>query len=63
MSVAVYAIVATAAGDYYGVTATVGQIVNRVIWNGDTATWQPLAGTEVRADPAGTLQIGQTTTV
>lgn len=63
MSVQPYAIVATVAGTYYGTVATVAEVVNVVMWDGNTATWQPPAGTEARADPDGTLQIGQTTTV
>jgi len=58
-----YAIIATAVGDYYGITATVGQVVNIVLWDGDTTAWSPPTGTEARADPTGTMQIGQTTTV
>ena len=57
-----YAIIATAAGDYYGITAVVGQVVNVVVWDG-ASDWTPPTGTEARADPTGTLQIGQTTTV
>lgn len=57
-----YAIVATVAGTYYGITATVGMVVNRILWDG-TSAWAPPTGTEARADLNGTLQIGSTTTV
>lgn len=62
MTIQTYAVIATAAGDYYGITATVGEVVNVVLWDG-AAEWTPPVGTEARADPTGTLQIGQTTTV
>jgi hypothetical protein len=62
MATEAYAIIATIAGTYYGVTATVGEVVNRVVWDG-VADWAPPAGTEARADPTGLLQIGQVTTV
>jgi hypothetical protein len=58
MTVQPYAIIATATGEYYGASATIGEVVNIVLWDGDTATWSPPAGTEARADPSGTLQIG-----
>jgi hypothetical protein len=58
-----YILIATVAGTYYGSAATAGQVVNAVIWDGDTSTWAPPAGTEARSDPTDTLQIGQTTTV
>jgi hypothetical protein len=57
-----YAVIATTVGTYYGTAATVGQVVNRVMWDGGTE-WSPPIGTEARADPEGTLAIGQTTTV
>jgi hypothetical protein len=63
MTVQPYAIIATATGEYYGAPAIIGEVVNIVLWDGDTATWSPPAGTEARADPTGTMQIGQTTTV
>ncbi len=57
-----YAVIATVAGTYYGTAATVGDVVNVVLWDG-VAPWTPPAGTELRADPEGALLIGQTTTV
>jgi len=57
-----YAVIATAAGTYFGVAATVGEVVNVVLWDG-ASPWAPPVGTEARADPSGALQIGQTTTV
>jgi hypothetical protein len=58
-----YAIIATVAGTYYGLSAIVGEVVNTVMWDGDTSTWSPPAGTEARVNSAAELQIGQTTTV
>jgi hypothetical protein len=57
-----YAIIATAAGMYYGAVGAVGQVVNRVIWDGNSG-WAPPSGTEARADQNGTLPIGSMTTV
>ncbi len=57
-----YALVATAAGTVSGQTVVMGQVVNVVLWDGVTP-WSPPAGTEARADPTGSLQIGQTTTI
>jgi hypothetical protein len=62
MTIQPYAVIATVAGIYYGVSATAGEVVNRVMWDGGTE-WAPPTGTEARADPTGTLQIGQTTTI
>ena len=59
---ATYAVIATAAGTIDGQAVTAGEVVNIVVWDGVTP-WTPPVGTEVRADPTGTLQIGQTTTV
>lgn len=63
MATEAYAIIATVAGEYYGTPGTVGEVVNIVLWDGDTSVWTPPTGTEARADPTGTLQIGSTTTV
>lgn len=57
-----YAVIATAAGTVNGQTVTAGEVVNIVLWDGATQ-WFPPAGTEARADPTGTLQIGSATTV
>jgi hypothetical protein len=68
MAVQPYAIIATVATTITnpdGTTSSVapGYVLNVVLWDGDTSIWSPPAGTEARADPTGTLQIGQTTTV
>jgi hypothetical protein len=57
-----YAVIATAAGTIDGQTVVAGQVVNVVLWDGVTP-WTPPAGTETRADPTGSLQIGQIATV
>ena len=62
-----YAIIATAATTYsdaWGnvLQAPVGTVINRVMWDG-SSEWAPPPGTEARADPDGTLNIGATTTV
>jgi hypothetical protein len=57
-----YAVIATVAGTYYGVPATIGEVVNVVLWDGGPE-WTAPAGTEARADPTGALAIGMTTTV
>lgn len=57
-----YAVIVVTAGTYDGVAAVAGQVINRVMWDG-VSEWTPQAGTEARADPNGTLQIGSTTTV
>jgi hypothetical protein len=61
MTIQPYAIIATAAGTYYGITATIGEVVNVVLWDGGDE-WSPPTGTEARADPDGLLQIGYMTT-
>jgi hypothetical protein len=57
-----YAVIATSAGTVSDQTVVVRQVVNVVLWDGVTP-WSPPAGTETRADPTGSLQIGQTTTI
>jgi hypothetical protein len=67
-----YAVIATVAqqvmiqnpanGEPVETTVQPGYVINRVMWDGGSE-WSPPAGTEARADPTGTLQIGQTTTV
>lgn len=67
MALQAYAVIATTATTYVnqaGVTvpAPAGTVINRVMWDGGS-DWAPPAGTEARADPDGTLNIGTTTTV
>jgi hypothetical protein len=67
MAVQAYAVIATVATTITnedGTTSNVapGYVLNIVLWDGISA-WTAPAGAETRADPTGTLQIGQTTTV
>jgi hypothetical protein len=55
-----YAVIATTSGTVNGQTVTAGEVINIVIWDGVTL-WTPPSGTEARV--AGTLAIGETTTV
>ncbi|NPD67314.1 hypothetical protein HN018_06965 [Lichenicola cladoniae] len=62
-----YAIIAAApmsyiAPDGSSAQAAAGTVINRVMWDG-SSSWAPPAGTEARADPTGTLNIGATTAV
>jgi hypothetical protein len=61
---AIIAIVATTITNTDGTTTAVspGYVLNRAMWDG-VSEWSPPPGTEVRADAAGSLAIGQTTTV
>lgn len=57
-----YALVATAAGTIDGQARAVGEVANRIMWDGVTTIILP-PNTETRADPTGALQIGAVTTV
>jgi hypothetical protein len=60
MAIQSYAVVATTAGTYYGVSAAVGEVANVIMWDGGTE-WAPPTGTEAVAVGAGiAVEIGWT---